>query len=149
GSSARPPPDRTPPAPLRHRNAELPADGAYETWADFAVPRHGARTGSVRAPPLGVLRTVPHLPRPLCPQVALQVAELQPARVKSSGSLRPAATLGSPSSAVSIRRSASITFSRASSRVRPWLSAPGTSTTPATIHPSSSGSSYVLVRRSF
>ena len=36
-------------------------------------------------------------------------------------------------------------FSRASSRVRPWLIAPGTWTTRATIHPFSSGSSYVIV----
>jgi hypothetical protein len=36
----------------------------------------------------------------------------------------------------------------ASSLVRPWLMAPGTSTTCATIHPSSSGSSYAMVIRS-
>src|SRR5919108_5117940 len=93
------------------------------------------------------------LRRPFAPhertQVPLEVAELHPASTSSSCSLRPAATLRSSSSGVSIKRRASITFSRASLGVRPWLRAPGTSTTRATIHPSSSGSSYVIVSRSF
>src|SRR5918996_2027015 len=48
-----------------------------------------------------------------------------------------------------MRLSAWMTFSRASSRVRPWLTAPGTWWTRATIHPSSSGSSNRIVSRSF
>lgn len=43
-------------------------------------------------------------------------------------------------------RSASSAFWRASSRVLPWLIAPGTSSTRATIHPSSSGGSKAIVK---
>lgn len=61
-------------------------------------------------------------------KVSLEVAELHPDSIRSSCSLSPAATSASSSSGESISRSASITFSRASSRDRPWVSAPGTST---------------------
>lgn len=52
----------------------------------------------------------------------------------------------SSSSGVSTVRRASSTFSRASSRVRPWLIAPGTSRMRATIQPASSGPSKEIVK---
>jgi hypothetical protein len=53
-------------------------------------------------------------PRPMSGQVPLEVAELHPERIRSSCSLRPAATLASSSSGASMRRRASMTLSRAS-----------------------------------
>jgi len=50
----------------------------------------------------------------------------------------------SPKRSSRMPRSASITLSRASWRVRPWLSAPGTSGTDATIQPSSPCSKTIV-----
>jgi hypothetical protein len=81
-------------------------------------------------------------------QMSLQVAALHAAIRNSSDSVSAAGS----TSACSPKRSsrmpcrASITFSRASSRVRPWLRAPGTSGIDATIQPSSSGSNTIVRR---
>jgi len=70
-------------------------------------------------------------------QVTLEeIAVLHAAIVSSSGSLSLAGSRSacSPKRSSRIPCSASITFSRASARVRPWLIAPGTSGTDAMIH---------------
>src|SRR3989442_1664373 len=92
---------------------------AYERGADFGVARYGRRAATLSVPPLGVLGAFSDLVRAVGGQVTLEVAELHPDRVRSSCSLRPAATLASSSSGESIRRRASMTFSRASSLSRP------------------------------
>ena len=80
-------------------------------------------------------------PAAVLAQVTLQLAPLHAAIVSCSGSLSDG---GASGSGVSIRRSASITLARASSRVRPWLNAPGTSGIDAMIQPSSPGSKRIV-----
>src|SRR5207237_2679938 len=121
-----------PPQVSRCGNVELTADRPHESSPD-------PRCAVVRPMLAFRLRyATSYACRPRRPgarsvrcEMTLEVAELQPVRMRSSGSLRPSETLGSFSSGGSIRRSA-ITFARASSRVRPWLTAPGTSFTLAT-----------------
>lgn len=70
-------------------------------------------------------------------QVTFEIATLHAAATNRRCSrLLPVRRPESSSSGVSTVRNASSTFSRASPRVRPWLRAPGTSSTRATIQPS-------------
>src|SRR5205807_7826910 len=108
------------------RNPQVPADRPDQARSDLVVARHGRGTGAVSAAPFGVFAAFAGLPHAVCAQVALEVTEPHPDRMRSSRSIRPAATLASSSSGESMRRKASMTFSRASFLVRPWLRAPGT-----------------------
>lgn len=90
-----------------------------QVLADFAVPRNGRRARSIGGPPLRMLRALGDLACSVLSKVTLELLELHATSVRSSGSVRSPATPGSSSSGVSMRRSASMTFSRASSRVRP------------------------------
>jgi hypothetical protein len=82
-------------------------------------------------------------------KVTLKVPPLHAAMTNSSGSVSAAGSVSacSPKRNSRIPLRASMTLSRASSRVLPWLRAPGTSGTEATIQPSSPAS-YTIVRRS-
>jgi len=103
-----------------------PRRSARASWRALSLPPHGSH---------------------MLTEVTFQIATLHAAATnrrcsRSSLGHRPE----SSSSGVSTVRSASSTFSRASTRVRPWLRAPGTSSTRATIQPSSSGSSKAIVK---
>ena len=103
-----------PPNSLCRGSAETPPSG-HATWHASSRRPPGSRG------PVGDVQVA-----------ALHAAATNRRRSRSSPERRPA----SSSSGVSTVRSASSTFSRASSRVRPWLRAPGTSSTRATIQPS-------------
>jgi len=78
--------------------------------------------------------------------VALEVAALRAAIVSSSDSLSGAGVARGVLAEAQLEDPAQRVdqFSRASSRVRPWLSAPGTSGTDATIQPSSPCSKTIV-----
>jgi hypothetical protein len=127
------------------RYPELLADRACETWADLLVSRE-CRDLALRSTPLGVLCTA-DLVGAVFAEVAFEIASLHAAATKRRCSRSPRERIpANSSSGVSTVRRASSTLSRASWRVRPWLSAPGTSSTRATIQPASSGSSNEIVK---
>lgn len=100
------------------RNAELAANRPNKSRADLSVSREGRDLG-VWTSPLCVLGTA-YLSAAVRSEVALKVAALHAAAVnrrcsRSASAVSPA----SSSSGVSTVLSASRTFSRASSRVRP------------------------------
>jgi len=111
------------------------------------MARHGARALGVEAPE-AVVASLAQEPDAVGAQVTLEISTLHPPMTSSSGSLSaPAATVAfSPKRNSRIPRSASMTFARASSRVRPWLFAPGTSGIEAMIHPSWPYSYTIVIR---
>ena len=137
-----------PPRASRHRttsartcwrwHSQLPADLARQSIVDLAMARHN-RSCALGTDPSSVVSALVHLAAAMSAEMTLQIAPLHAAIVKCSASRsrRSPASLGSGES---ISRSASITFVRASSRVRPWLNTPATSGIDAMIQPSSPGS---------
>lgn len=105
-----------PDSALRNGNLQLPAYGPDEPGADLAMPRDGRRTSPIGTAPLRVLPTFGNLAGTVSGEVPLEIAALHGVKVSSSGSLLPTSA---SSSGASMRRRASMTFSRASSRVRP------------------------------
>jgi len=105
---------------------------------DLAMARHD-RSCALGADPPSVVSALVHLTAVISAEMTLQIASLHAAivRCSASRSRRSPASLGSGES---ISRSASMTFVRASSRVRPWLNTPATSGIDAMIQPSSPGS---------
>ena len=129
----------------RSGDSELTAYHPDQPGTDVAMPGE-RRNLVIGSPPLCVLRSS-DLTAAVSAEVALKVAALHAAGTnrkcsRSEADVPPA----SSSSGVNTVPSASRTFSRASSRVRPWLTAPGTSKTRATIQPSSSGLSKEIVK---
>lgn len=123
----------------RDGNAQLLADRPGEPVVDLAMTWHGGAARAVGRAPLAVVGAFVDQLAAVLAQVFLKVAALHAAIVSCSGSL----VSPGPSevgSGLSMRRSASMTFARASSRVCPWLIAPGTSGMLAMIQPSSPGS---------
>src|SRR6266542_5305605 len=100
---------------------QLRADRSHQSGGHFSVTGNGRHPRTIGAAPLRVLGAFADLARSVRLKVALQVAKLQRISVSSSASLRPARTSSSSSSGARTTCSASRTFSRASSRVRPWL----------------------------
>jgi hypothetical protein len=98
-------------------DVELSADLAGECKVDLTVSRHH-RASAAGPCPARVVPALVDLPAALSAQVALELAALQAAIVRWSCSRsRSSSSLGG--SGDSISRSASMTFARASSRVRP------------------------------
>jgi hypothetical protein len=118
---------------LRPGYAGLLADRDHDAGSDFSVPRDD-RPSAGRTAPLRMPGTFFDGFSAVLAQVALQGAALHDAKGSSSSSRSGSA--GWSGSGLSMSLSASITFSRASGRVRPWLIAPGTSSTCAMIQPS-------------
>lgn len=121
------------------RECPAAADRAGEPVVDLAMTWHGGAAWAVGRAPLAVVGAFVDQLAAVLAQVFLKVAALHAAIVSCSGSL----VSPGPSevgSGLSMRRSASMTFARASSRLCPWLIAPGTSGMLAMIQPSSPGS---------
>ena len=128
-----------------HWDSKLSTDCPGKSRPDVFVTRDGRHLFTWTSP-LRVLRAA-DFATAVGLQMTLEVATLHAAAVNRRCSRSdPGVSPTSSSSGVSTVRRASSAFSRASSRVRPWLIAPGTSRTRATIQPSSSGLSKEIVK---
>src|SRR3954447_3434557 len=107
------------------RDLECLADGAHRPELDLAVTRHGGDALRLRAAdhPDAVTAALADQLCAVLAQVTLQRGALHAAIVNSTESLSPSSATsgGEPNRYARTSRSASITFSRASSRVLPWL----------------------------
>src|SRR5262249_2123378 len=106
----------------RQRNLEIGTDLPSEPEVDLSVTRDRRRALGVEAPE-AVVPALGEQARAVVSEMALEIATLHAPMTSSSGSLSaPSVTSGCPPKRSSrMPRSASITFVRASSRVRPWL----------------------------